>query len=120
MLKTLIASGAAVSAAVLASPATAGTYVNIENNASYQDGYNGSVTDLHVGYEGGDATYGFYIQGGPAIVSPDGGDSDMELSGKIGGSVQATDNFGVYGEISFITAEDEPSIGTKIGAKWSF
>ena len=120
MIKTLIASGVAVSAAALASPALAGTYVNIENNAGYQDGYQGSTTDLHVGYEGGDGTYGYYLQGGPAIVSPDGGDVEMELSGKIGGSVQATDNFGVYGEISFITAEDEPSIGTKIGAKWSF
>ena len=120
MLKTLIASGVAVSAAVLASPATAGTYVNIENNASYQDGYNGSVTDLHVGYEGGDGVYGFYLQGGPAIVSPDGGDTDMELSGKIGGSVQATENVSIYGELSFITAEDDPAVGTKIGAKWNF
>ena len=120
MIKTLIASGAAVSAVALASPALASPYVNVENNAGYQDGYLGSTTDIHVGYEGGDGIYGFYLQGGPAIVSPDGADAEIELSGKIGGSVQATDNFGVYGEISFITAEDEPSIGTKIGAKWSF
>jgi hypothetical protein len=120
MIKTLIASGVAVSAAALASPATAGTYVNIENNAGYQDGYQGSTTDLHVGYEGGDATYGFYIQGGPAIVSPDGGDTDMELSGKIGGSVQASENVSIYGELSFITAEEDPSVGTKLGAKWNF
>ena len=44
----------------------------------------------------------------------------MELSGKIGGSVQATENVSVYGELSFITAEDEPSIGTKLGAKYTF
>jgi|TARA_Y100000033_G_scaffold9430_1_gene8531 hypothetical protein len=121
MIKSLIASGAVVSAAaVLASPAFAGTYANVENNASYQDGFNGSVTDLHIGYEGGDGVYGFYLQGGPAIVSPDGGDTEMELSGKIGGSVQAAPNVSIYGELSFITAEDDPSVGTKLGAKWNF
>jgi hypothetical protein len=116
----LIASGVAVSAAALASPALAGTYVNIENNAGYQDGYQGSTTDLHVGYEGGDGVYGFYLQGGPAVVSPDGGDTDMELSGKVGGSVQVAENVSIYGELSFITAEDDPSVGTKLGAKWNF
>jgi hypothetical protein len=120
MIKTLIASGVAVSAAALASPALAGTYVNIENNAGYQDGYQGSTTDLHVGYEGGDGVYGFYLQGGPAIVSPDGGDTDMELSGKVGGSVQVAEDVSVYGEVSFITAEEDSAVGTKLGWKWNF
>ena len=110
----------AVSGVLVGSAALAGPYANVENNAGYQDGFLGSTTDLHVGYEGGDGTYGFYLQGGPAIVSPDGADVEMELSGKIGGSVQATDNFGVYGEISFITTDEEPAVGTKIGAKWNF
>ena len=120
MIKTLIASGVAVSAVALASPALAGTYLNVENNAGYQDGYQGSTTDLHVGYEGGDGIYGFYLQGGPAIVSPEGGDVDMELSGKVGGSVQVAEDVSIYGELSFITAEDDPSVGTKLGAKWNF
>jgi len=120
MLKTLIASGVAVSAAALASPALAGTYLNVENNAGYQDGYQGSTTDLHVGYEGGDGIYGFYIQGGPAIVSPEGGDTDMEVSGKIGGSVQVAEDVSIYGELSFITADEDPSVGTKLGYKWNF
>ena len=120
MIKTLIASGAAVSAVALGSPVLAGTYANVETNAGYQDGYQGSTTDLHIGYEGGDGVYGFYLQGGPAIVSPDGGDTEMELSGKIGGSVQASPNVSIYGELSFITAEDDPSVGTKLGAKWNF
>ena len=120
MLKTLIASGVAVSAAALASPALAGTYLNVENNAGYQDGYQGSTTDLHVGYEGGDDIYGFYIQGGPAIVSPEGGDTDMEVSGKIGGSVQVAEDVSIYGELSFITADEDPSVGTKLGYKWNF
>ena len=117
MIKSLVI---AVSGVLAGSAALAGPYANVENNASYQDGYNGSVTDLHIGYEGGDNTYGFYLQGGPAMVSPDGGDVEMELSGKIGGSVQATDSFGVYGEVSFITTDEEPAFGTKIGAKYSF
>ena len=120
MIKTLIASGVAVSAAALASPALAGTYLNVENNAGYQDGYQGSTTDLHVGYEGGDGIYGFYIQGGPAIVSPEGGDTDMEVSGKVGGSVQVAEDVSIYGEVSFITAEDDPAVGTKLGWKWNF
>jgi hypothetical protein len=110
----------AVSGVLAGSAALAGPYANVENNAGYQDGYLGSITDIHIGYEGGDGIYGFYLQGGPAIVSPTGGDVDMELSGKIGGSVQATDNFSVYGELSFITAEEDPSVGTKLGAKWNF
>ena len=110
----------AVSGVLAGSAALAGPYANVENNAGYQDGYQGSTTDIHIGYEGGDGTYGFYVQGGPAIVSPSEGDSEFELSGKVGGSVNASDNFSVYGELSFITTEDDPSLGTKIGAKYNF
>ena len=117
MIKPLVI---AVSGVLAGSAAWAGPYANVENNAGYQDGYLGSTTDLHIGYEGGDGVYGFYLQGGPAIVSPEGGDVDMELSGKIGGSVQATESFSVYGELSFITADEDPSVGTKLGAKWNF
>ena len=106
--------------ALAGAPALAGPYANVENNAGFQDQFLGSVTDMHIGYEGGDGTYGFYLQGGPSIISPNGGDVDVELSGKIGGSVQATENFGVYGEVSFITTDSDPSIGTKLGAKWNF
>ena len=120
MLKALIVSSAVVGSAVLASPAIAGPYANVEMNAGYQDGYQGSTTDLHLGYEGGEGPYAFYVQAGPALVSPAEGDGEVELSGKIGGSVQATDVFSVYGELSFITAEDDPSIGTKLGAKYNF
>ena len=110
----------AVSGVLGGSAALAGPFANVENNAGYQDGYLGSTTDMHLGYKGGDETYGFYLQGGPAIVSPDGGDVEVELSGKIGGSVQATDNFGVYGEVSFITDDTDPVVGTKVGVTWDF
>jgi hypothetical protein len=121
MIKRLVVSGAVVSAAALASPVLAGPYVNVENNAGFTGAdFNGSVTDAHVGYEGGDDVYGFYVQGGPAFVQPDGDDGEFELSGKIGGSVQATEQFGAYGEISFMTGDDDASYGTKVGVKYNF
>ena len=110
----------AVSGVLVGSAALAGPYVNVENNAGYQDGYLGSTTDIHVGFEGSSDVYGYFVQAGPAIVAPDGDEAEMEVSGKIGGSVQATDSFGVYGEVSFITDDIEPIFGTKIGLKYAF
>ena len=110
----------AVSGVLAGSAALAGPYVNVENNAGYQDGYQGSTTDLHVGYEGSDGPYAFYVQGGPAMIAPSEGDTEFELSGKVGASVQATEQFSAYVELSFITAEDDPAFGTKVGAKYSF
>ena len=60
----------AVSGVLVGSAALAGPYVNVENNAGYQDGYLGSTTDIHVGFEGSDAVYGYYLQAGPAVVAP--------------------------------------------------
>ena len=130
MIKTLIASGVAVSAAVLGSPAIAETYVNIENNAGFAGGdgldmdFVGSVTDLHIGYEGGGEFSSYYMQAGPALIAPDGGSADVEASGKIGGSVFVDNDkkVSVYGEISFMTVDDFDAVdlGTKIGAKWAF
>ena len=129
MLKTLIASGVAVSAVVLGSPAIAGPYVNVENNAGFAGGdgldmdYTGSVTDFHVGIEGGDKA-SWYMQAGPALIQPDGDSADVELSGKIGGSVivSADERLSIYGEISFITVDnfDAANVGTKIGAEYNF
>ena len=53
-------------------------------------------------------------------MAPSGDDAEMEISGKIGGSVQATDSFGIYGEVSFITDDIDPIFGTKIGVKYNF
>ena len=124
MIKTLIASGVAVSAVVLGSPAIAGPYANVENNAGYQDGYQGSTTDLHVGYEGpiGESA-SYYVQAGASVVSPDGAAADTVPSGKAGLSVAATENLGVYGEVSFVgsgVAGVDRGYGTKAGVKYSF
>ena len=120
MLKTLIASGVAVSAAALASPALADVYVNPEfNGGSYGDDYLGGTLNLDVGFEGSSGAYSYYIQGGPAIVMPNGAESELEFAGKFGASVQASDSVAVYGELSGITG-DELSVGTKLGLKYSF
>ena len=121
-LSTMIkAFAVAVSGVLAGSAALAGPYVNVENNAGYSGGdYLGATTDFHVGFEGADGVYSYYAQGGPAFVSPQGEDGEFELSGKVGGNVQVAQNVGIYGELSFLTAEDDPSIGTKLGVKWAF
>ena len=118
MIKTLIAL-AATTASVAGPAAIAGPYVNVEANSGFTGtDYEGSVTDIHIGYEGGNETYGFYVQGGPALIAPEGEDGETRLSGKIGGDITATEKLGIYGEISVLTDEDDNFYGTKIGAKY--
>ena len=117
---------AVLASTALATPASAGVYANVESNgARVGSEYTGSVTDVHVGFEkAAENGSSFYIQGGHAVVAEQGEDSDWRLSGKVGGNFQATDNLGVYGEISLLTAEedsdDDTSWGTKIGVKYNF
>ena len=114
---------ALVLASTLAStPAMAGAYVNVESNASYTGSdYTSRATDLHIGYENELGSLAYYIQGGKTINAADGVDSESTFSGKLGGSVSATDKLGVYGEISFSQVEDaDNKYGTKLGAKFSF
>ena len=112
----------ALAASLASAPAMAGVYVNVESNASYTGtDYTSRTTDLHVGYEGDVGELGYYIQGGPAIVGADGVDGTNEFSGKLGGSVAASEKLDVYGEVSFVTADDvDRAYGTKIGAKYNF
>ena len=120
MIKTLIASGVAVSAAALGSPAFADVYVNPEfNGGSYGDDYLGGTLNIDVGYEFSEGAYSFYIQGGPAIVMPEGVESEVEFAGKFGGSVAVTEKASVYGELGGMTG-DELSVGSKLGIKYSF
>ena len=84
MIKSVFAATAALS--VSAGAAFAGPYVNVEANSGFTgSNYNGTATDLHVGYEGElgeNASY--YVQGGATVVSPDGAESDTVPSGKAG------------------------------------
>ncbi len=114
---------AAAAASVFApAAALAGPYVNIENNAGFTGSdYNGNTTDFHVGYEGDlGSNAAYYIQGGPAVVAADGADTETELSGKAGVGVGLTEKLSAYGEVSFITGDDDNSYGTKLGLKYNF
>ena len=116
----------ALASTLAAGPAFAGVYVNVENNAGFTGAdYTGAVTDFHVGYEGGTDTFGFYVQGGPAVVTVDGADeSDNRISGKVGATVAATEKLDFYGELAVLTADsdtdDDNAWSTKVGAKYSF
>tara|TARA_R100001460_G_scaffold39525_8_gene74368 strand:+ start:1055 stop:1417 length:363 start_codon:yes stop_codon:yes gene_type:complete len=116
---------ALVLATTLAStPAMARPYVNVETNASYTGSdYTSRATDLHIGYENTLGSFDWYVQGGKTINAADGVDSDSNWSGKVGGSVAATEKLGLYGELAFSNIFDEDTDngwGTKLGAKWSF
>ena len=125
-IKSTIAALAA-SPFLFAGAAFAGPYVNVESNLSYPDGdYSGATTDLHVGFEGSlsEKVTG-YVQGGPSFVAVDGTDgSEQEISGKAGVNIAATEQFGVYGELSGITKEvsgdDQVNWGAKLGGKFTF
>ena len=103
-------------------PALAGVYTNVESNASYTGSdFTTRTTDVHLGYENSAGSLDYYIQGGPAFVNPDAGESDTQFSGKLGASVAATEKLDVYGEVSLLTVDDaDSSYGTKIGAKYKF
>ena len=123
MIKPLILAAAAS----IAAPAAfaGGLYVNTEANSSYTgSNYTNTTTDLHVGYEGGNEGFGYYVQGGPAVVATDGADSDNRLSGKVGANIAATEKLDFYGELAVITADQDTdndnAWATKIGAKYSF
>ena len=120
MFKLLIASGAvAIAGAALASPAQAdGFYLNPEFNAGWSGSdFTGSVLEGHVGWE----KNGLYLQGGPALAQPDGGDAEVGFSGKMGIGADVSESFGVYGEVSVAKFEDvDAGYGLKVGGKYKF
>jgi hypothetical protein len=121
MFKSVFAASAALFAS--AGAALAGPYVNVETNAGWVgDDYTAATTDLHVGFEGEAGAASYYIQAGPAIVAVDGEDTDTQFSGKAGLGLPVSEALGVYGELSFLTAEDEDDfgLGGKLGVKYNF
>jgi|TARA_Y100001937_G_scaffold42435_1_gene60098 hypothetical protein len=121
MFKSVFAATAALS--MSAGAALAGPYVNVETNAGWTgDDYTGATTDIHVGYEGEIGAASYYVQAGPAIVAVDGEDTETEFSGKVGLGVPVSDALSAYGEVSFLTAEDDDDfgVGGKLGLKYNF
>lgn len=124
MIKSAIAAAAATP--FIASAAFAGPYVNVESNSGFAgSNYAGTAIESHLGVEGslgGNVTG--YAQLGPNFVIPDGGDSEVELSGKVGINVAATDNLSLYGEVWGSTTNgfevDELLTNLKAGVKYTF
>ena len=121
MIKSVFAATAALS--MSAGAALAGPYVNVETNAGWVgDDYSGATTDIHVGYEGEVGAASYYVQAGPAVVAVDGEETETEFSGKVGLGIPVSDALSAYGEVSFLTAEDDDDfgLGGKLGLKYNF
>ena len=73
-------------------------------------------------YEGEVGTASYYVQAVPAVVAVDGVDTETEFSGKAGVGIPVSEVLGVYGEVSFLTAEDDDDfgVGGKLGVKYNF
>jgi hypothetical protein len=123
-MKSIIAV-AALSA--LSAPAIAGPYANIENNSAWiGEEYQGAVTEVHAGYEfeAGENVI-LYVQAGPAFISIEDEDPETEVSGKFGVVADVSESLEFYGEVSFLTENQEfdmdtLSLGSKIGATYRF
>ena len=107
--------------------AVAGPYANVENNAGWTGSdFDAAVTEVHAGYEfqaGEDVD--IYVQAGPAIVAVDGEETETENSGKVGISADVSEKLELYGEVAFITEDQEfdtsdLSLGTKVGVTYRF
>jgi len=117
MLKSVFCVAGA--AALSASPALAdGFYLNPEYNHGWSGSDSlGGVLDAHVGYEQ-DA---FYLQGGPSVAMPDGGDAEVGFSVKTGFSTPIAEKLDFYGEVSVAKFEDtDAAFGAKAGMKYKF
>ena len=123
-MKTIL-TVAALSA--LSAPAFAGPYANIENNAGWVgNDFSVAVTEVHAGYEfeaGEDVT--LYVQAGPAFIFVEDEEKQTEVSGKFGVIADVSESFELYGEVAFLTEDQEfdvdtLSLGTKVGATYRF
>lgn len=121
MIKSVFAATAALS--MSAGAALAGPYVNVETNAGWSGSdYTGAATDLAVGYSGSAGSVGYYVQAGPQIQTPDGGDTETVFAGKAGASTSVSEALDVYGEVSFATGVDDADTGYggKVGLTYNF
>ena len=112
MIKRLAFGAIAGALALAPLSARAEWFVNPEVNIGVgtETGVGGAVTDLHVGYE---FKNGAYAQMGPSLVTPDTGDSEIELSGKAGISGGP-----IYTEVSFSTGDNETTGNIKVGGRF--
>ena len=120
MIKSVFAATAALS--MSAGAALAGPYVNVETESGFAgSNYEGTITEFVVGYEGtaGEST-DWYVEVGPAVVSPDGAESETELFAEAGFSIDLSENIEFYGEVSLLTDDNDNLYGTKAGVTYRF
>ena len=120
MIKSFIAAAAATVA--LAGSAVAGPYINAERNDGFVGSdHGGAINELAIGVEGQlTPTISGYAQAGPAYIQPSSGSGEIEFSGKAGASVALGESTSAYGEVSFVTGDDENGYGIKTGIKHNF
>jgi len=113
-------------AVLMAAPAIAGPYVNVEANSKFDGGdYSSVLVEKHAGYEGklGEKTT-WYVQGGPATQLNDASGTESKVSGKVGAKVALTDKLGAYGEFKVVSEDSwdisESDVGIKTGFKYTF
>ena len=125
MIKKILTLSAA--SVLMAAPAVAGQYANVEANSSFQDGdYSSTRFDTQYGWEG---TLGedskYYIQGGPSFLSRDGAeDLEYQVGGKVGIKTALTEDVSAYGELKAYSADDwslsDTKLSVKAGVKYTF
>ena len=112
---------------LMAAPAMAGQFANIEANSSIQDGdYSSTRFDTQYGWEGtlGESSK-YYIQGGPSFLSRDGAeDLEYQVGGKVGIKTALTEDVSAYGELKAYSADDwslsDTKLSVKAGVKYTF
>ena len=109
-----------------ATSSQAESFINIETNAGWTGfEYTEAITDIHLGFESNTAStdISYYFQLGPAIASED-EEGLSRLSGKAGADASFSKSLEVYGEVYFLTSQDEfiDDIGAvgKLGLKYRF
>ena len=95
-----------------AGAALAGPYVNVETNAGWVgDDYSGATTDIHVTMKEKLVLLPTTSKQAPAVVAVDGEETDTQFSGKAGLGIPVSDALSAYGEVSFLTTEDDDDFG---------
>jgi len=112
---------------LMAAPAMAGQFANVEANSSFQDGdYSSTRIDTQYGWEGelGESSK-YYVQGGPSFVSRDGAEElEYQVGGKVGIKTSLTEDVTAYSEIKAYSGDDwdlnDVKLSVKAGVKYTF
>jgi hypothetical protein len=122
-MKLAVIAGFVLTSFVGSAAHAADMYLNVEANTGFVQSEMGAVTtEAHIGVE--DTTESgasWYVQAGPMLNSNTGvGETTLDLSGKLGGSVPVNSRVDLYGELSFASSDMDTAYGAKLGTKFKF